>query len=375
MADENSYPHPGPHPDPQPDPKRQILKWVLVGLTIVAGLYTGGWFFLSAQLSSGIDTWLAQQKKAGLEIRYASQQRSGFPFAIKITVDQPVIASDRKPTSFVWQGQQAIITVKPWNIRDGHIDLSGPQKIGIVKDKKTTTWQGHARVLSADMNYKSTDHIQLALNFGQIDMKAEGAKTGTESQRVQLNRGRVVVIQQHHVKTTEKTPSLIFAGDVTGLHVPKSLPMILGYQFVKIAVKASVFGPLPRKIQSLPLTAWRDAGGTVEVDHFEVDHGPLNLKTKGTVALDENLQPVGAFSSQIYGFSEVISILQKRNFIKSNVALTARLVLGIMAKRQGTDKRPRLDVALSAQNQKLFIGPLAIAKLPPINWDRHHSVP
>jgi hypothetical protein len=104
MADENSYPHPGPHPDP----KRQILKWVLVGLTIVAGLYTGGWFFLSAQLSSGIDTWLAQQKKAGLEIRYASQQRSGFPFAIKITVDQPVIASDRKPTSFVWQGQQAM---------------------------------------------------------------------------------------------------------------------------------------------------------------------------------------------------------------------------------------------------------------------------
>jgi len=34
-----------------------------------------------------------------------------------------------------------------------------------------------------------------------------------------------------------------------------------------------------------------------------------------------------------------------------------------------------LDVALSAQNQKLFIGPLAIAKLPPINWDRYHSVP
>jgi hypothetical protein len=375
MIDENSYAKSNPHLNPRPNPRRRIFLWTLAGLTVVAGLYTGGWFFLSAELRGGIDSWIAQQKKSGLDIRYASHQRGGFPFAIKMIFDQPVIASDRKLTSFVWQGQQAIITVKPWNIRDGHIDLSGPQKIGIVRNGKTSTWQGHAGLFTADINFKSRTQIQLALNFGQVDMKSKDDKAQSEPQRVQLHRGRIVVLQNSKNNTTEKTPSLVFAADLTQLHVPKSVPIILGHQFKKIAVKSSVFGSLPRTIHLLPLTAWRDAGGTIEIDHFEVDHGPLNLKTKGTVALDENMQPMGAFSSQIYGFSEVISVLQNRNLIKSNVALTAHLVLGVMATRQGADKRPRLDVALSVQNQKLFIGPLAITKLPPIKWDRQLTAP
>ena len=356
-------------------PLRRILVWSLGGAAAFAGLYAGGWYFLSTQLQSGIEGWIEQQKKAGVQIRYAGQQRSGFPFAVKMTFDQPVIASDQKSISFVWQGQQAIVTVKPWNIRDGHIDLSGPQKIGIVNGNKTATWRGHARVLSADINFKSSDQIKLAMNFKQIDMKAEGTKKAESPQRVQLERGRVVVIQHRQAKSTQLTPSLSFAADLSELQIPKSLPMLLGHQFSKIAMKVDVLGPMPRTIQSRPLLTWRDAGGTIEVEHFEIDHGPLNLKTKGTMAVDENLQPVGAFSSQIYGFFDVISVLQKRKLIKSNIALTARLFLGVLAKRQGPGQRPRLDVALSVQNQKLFIGPLAIAKLPFIDWNKAHETP
>ncbi len=353
--------------------RMRVAGWLLASFGVFAVLYTGTWFFLSHQLNTGIEAWIEQQRKSGVRVRYADRQRSGFPWAVKLIFGQPAITSDRQPAPFAWQGQRAIVTLKPWQPWRVHVALGGPQQISVVErgqgKNKTTTWQGHAQKLSADVYVGSSSHAQLKMRFRKIDMRTTGLKTKSGAQRLQLERGNIGLNQYRKTNASEKTPSLIVSADITGLRVPKSLPLLLGHDFSKVAFEASVLGPMPKILKSRPLMAWRDAGGTVEIERAEVIHGPLNLKTSGTMALDGNLQLVGAFSAQIQGIFDVINVLRDRGAIKPKVALTARFVLGALSKRPSTGGRPRLDVALSIQNQKVYVGPLAIMKLPTIHWD------
>ena len=41
------------------------------------------------------------------------------------------------------------------------------------------------------------------------------------------------------------------------------------------------------------LEDWRDRGGTIEVDNLKMQAWALKIDTKGTLALDGKLQPVG----------------------------------------------------------------------------------
>jgi len=350
---------------------RAVALWSLGGLGALAVIYIGLWFFLSHQLYSSVQGWIEQQRKSGMQVRYTDSRRGGFPFAVTAIFDQPMIISDRQPVSFAWHGPQAAVSLKPWQPWHVHIALGGAQQIAITKQGKTVTWQGQAETLSADVRLGFSSRTHLTMNFAKIDMRTTtgGVKKSKALQQLQLEQGRIGINRFRQKNMTEKTPSLIVSADITGLHVPKSLPLILGHDFSKIALEAQVLGSLPRSLEACPLLAWRDAGGTIEIERAEIIHGPLNLKANGTVALDSNLQPVGAFSTQIQGFFDIITVLRDRGMIKPRVALTARFVLGALSKRPPEGGRPRLDVALSIQNQKVFVGPLAIMKLPSIRWE------
>lgn len=347
---------------------RRIWLITIIGFAVLAGLYTGGWFYLGNQLQNSIDAWIEQQKHAGVQVRFKEQNRSGFPLQINLSFDQPVIISDKKPSGYVWQGQRAVVTMKLWQLRNIHMDLSGPQKIKIINNTNTMMWRGHAKILSAVIHLKSATQAAVTLNLEGIEMKTDATNKTKNALNMRLKRGSVYLMQNK--KPTEKSPSLSIAADIADLQMPKSLPMILSHNFSKLNFSASVLGVLPRKVNPRSLLAWRDAGGTVEIDRVELKHGPLELQADGTIALDQNLQPVGAFSAKIFGFFDVIKVLRDRNLIQSNIALTANLVLGVLSKRQGPENKPRLDVSVSIQDRKLYVGPLAIAKMPFIHWDQ-----
>jgi hypothetical protein len=65
----------------------------------------------------------------------------------------------------------------------------------------------------------------------------------------------------------------------------------------------------------------------------------------------------------------VITALRERGLIEPNIATTAAIVLGALATRPTPGDRPRLDIALSVQNRKLYAGPVALVKLPFIRWE------
>ena len=115
------------------------------------------------------------------------------------------------------------------------------------------------------------------------------------------------------------------------------------------------------------LTAWRDAGGVVELNGFAFTQGPLAVTGNATLALDAELQPEGAGTITTTGLSEALEILIRDGLIPADRALIARTTAKALEK-PGPDGRPQATVGLSLQNRTVSFGPVPLFALQPIEW-------
>jgi hypothetical protein len=150
--------------------------------------------------------------------------------------------------------------------------------------------------------------------------------------------------------------------------LPAGLELPLGRDVARLALDTRLLGALRPGLLVDILPLWRDAGGTVEIGHLEMEWGPLAVQGDGTIALDADLQPIGAFTAKAQGFFEVLEVLRRRGIIASRDAMTATVVLGVLS-RGATDGGPAtLSIPLSVQSRTLYAGPVSVAKLPQVLW-------
>jgi hypothetical protein len=116
------------------------------------------------------------------------------------------------------------------------------------------------------------------------------------------------------------------------------------------------------------LENWRDRGGTIELEKLKIEHGPLKIQTEGTLALDGKLQPIGALTAQLKGFYETIDALKKLGVVKARNAITAKMFMGVLSRTPAGGGPPVLNIAITAQNQNLYVGPVRLLQLPEVNW-------
>jgi hypothetical protein len=116
------------------------------------------------------------------------------------------------------------------------------------------------------------------------------------------------------------------------------------------------------------LSAWRDAGGALDVKEFDLDWPPIAVSGNGTLALDNGLQPMGAFTLKFRGFFEALDGLAAEGMVTRDQAGTARLVLGLLAKRPPEGGPPELTAPFTAQDRQLAVGPLKLMEIPAVTW-------
>ena len=96
---------------------------------------------------------------------------------------------------------------------------------------------------------------------------------------------------------------------------------------------------------------------------LRLEWGPLRLESDGTLALDEELRPIGAFVVRVLGLSEAITALTEADVITPQNAAIVRITTSILSEE--TDGG-RLEFAVTAQFGKLFVGPIAVWDIPPL---------
>jgi hypothetical protein len=332
--------------------------WIVAAIVIaVAGIgYSIYWWIVAGLLDKGIDAWAASQRQAGLTVEFERTPVTGFPFAFRANFHHPHIAGVLGGQAFDWHGPDVEASVSPLDLHSlilkapGHhrLDLS-PGPAVLDAGELVARWGSNSQGASVSATFADA---QLTMPDG----RSFAAGSGTASLHVPPTPPQ-----------SDKDPLLQFAARLVDLRLPEGTSLLTADPLGEAQLAGTVKGAMPVAPLRQALTAWRDAGGTVDLSSFALVQAPLSLSGSATIALDNDLQPIVAADLKARGLGPTIDLLASQKRIYPEDALKMKLfVKG--AERDATGGYKEVATGLTLQGGYLSWGPFKLAKVPPIQW-------
>lgn len=331
---------------------RKILGLLALVLVLTSGLYGGYWVMLANSLESQFETWVDHQRSEGIKIEHQGLTRSGFPGTLKFILAKPAV----KTLLWAWQGDDVVLTVKPWALNTFKIDLSGKHKgVAVINSRPEPYTFAADRLITT---------IKLKNGYAHdVKSKGDGLSVHYGAQN------DTVTLSEHLIEINRGTDNLIdWSFRFRDIRIPPALRAPLGNRIHHFDAKGQLDGPIVGNGFHEALSFWRDQGGKVDVSSVDVDYSPLRISGNGTIALDTEMQPIGAFTIQAKGYMDSIDRLVEAGMIKGINSLATKLMLITLTKKSPNGGERYLELPLTLQERSLTAGPFEIAKFRPIHW-------
>jgi hypothetical protein len=343
--------------------RRKIL--VVVTLGIAAALYAVYWYSAAELVRRGLLDWSAARRSEGFTVGWDGIDVGGFPFALRVAIEKPIFSQSRIEPGYEARAPLLIGEAPPWAPGQWHITAAQGGTLAIQPGPERPAIDLAAASLDGTVMPGQDDDA--AMNAGvDVTLAAEhltvsGQTSLTVAHAVARARipGRAVA---SHLQTW-----LSASFTLDGMALPVTVPP-LGDTVERLAASLAIKGAIPGGARRQALAAWRDDGGTLELQSFGLAWGKLALDAKGTVALDADLQPVGALTATIRDYGEIIDALVATGNLKAGDAALVKLGLGFLAK-PAPDGQYQLDAPLTLQNGQVYLGPVRLARMPSFVWE------
>jgi hypothetical protein len=323
---------------------------ILLGLAALVGGWVLWWHVAAGQLAKSIDLWIAAREADGYKIDAARDPIVGFPFRLRTRIAAPAAAAG--DGSWSWAGPDLAIDAPAWSPLSIAFAMPGAHRVSTEGHRYDVQANeaGGVLLLARDGRLE-----RLTLTAKRISAQEEGKPTATiDSLHAELG-------EPAHDEAAPVPVSLSFELAVETVALPPDAAVALGPQIDRIELTGRVEGPPPRGFDAAALSAWRDAGGAIDLDSVTLAWGPLKLTGNGSLSLDESLRPLAAASTEIQGAPEALQALAEAGLMKTNDAQLAALGMALLADGEGRVKLP-----LTAEDGELSSGPIKLATLPPI---------
>jgi len=332
---------------------------VVVGLLVLVGAYTTYWWMVGERIKQGIVAWQQSESSRKIDASWRNLRVTGFPLKFRVEIDDAVLRGRAWSPPPELHFARLSGAARPWNFNNWR--LSAPQ--GLSGDLAASGSRPLFKLVAP--RAKGTASLTregggwLWLNLENIAAELPGATP--------IKSADVWIILPAAAPKTDREASFGLALDVRQIQVqspPANFSNTIDRGALGLTVKGAVpDGPLVRSI-----AAWRDAGGTIEVDNLRLEWGDLGVTANGTVALDRELQPIAAFSADIEGFATIINALVSVDGLTPEQGSLIQIALSMLAK-PGPDGRPRIAVPFTIQNSKMYLGPARLGPAPRIVWE------
>ncbi len=357
-----------PHPALayRPPAYMRTLKIGLIAFVGIAGLavlWVVAWFSLASNMRTETLAWIEARRAAGFTVSYSKFELSGFPFLLLATIEEPGLGRPDTRAPWVWRAGRLTMKAQPWTPWRLRLALAGAQTVRLADGAGSSAYTGDADTLALDLVIGGGGAESGRLTVGGLNFStAEGTPAiAVEGAEFTARRG-FSDAKDYRASTLDVDVA------VRGLGLAESLDLPLGRTIGALRLEAAVHGTVPAAPLQPALAKWRDDGGTLEVAHLTLAYGPLEVRANGTMALDEDMQPIGAFTAKVQGFFPLVDALKEKGLVRGRDAVTAKVVLGALAKRPAEGGPPTLNLPLTIQGRKVYAGPLALAELPAIPW-------
>ncbi len=327
-------------------------------LLVLGGGYAAYWWIAAGRIENGLVAWRQSMQPRKIDASWQSLRVTGFPFGFRIELAGAML-SDHALTPAPEIHVPALTgDARPWDFSDWR--LAAPQ--GLAANLAATGARPPvklaAHIAQGTVSLARDGPTSLWLRFQGLVAEAGG--------RVPIKTADAWITLPPTPPRTDTEPSLGLAVDLRQVQLPAAPPTMSG-TIDDLAFGVTVKGAVPDGPLLQAVAAWRNAGGTIELDKLKLKWGGLGANATGTIALDRDLQPEGAFSGGIEGFGAILSALVKAGRLNAEQAALAQIALSALA-RPGPDGQPQITTSFTIQHGKMYLGPAKLGEAPRIVW-------
>lgn len=344
------------------------LKILVSAVLVVVLGYSFFWYYMAGELEDRIEAWVSGQKSRGLSIRYDDLEINGFPYRMELRlIKLKVIRTGQGKTPILMTSPQITLVAFPWKLNHGVIiGEGGTLRIGNRRKPDLTMTLGKIRA-SVLIDFASRQFQQASLIIEKVTWttgQTSGKSTPSEAHQIKLHLLRPAPsVDGSEMELPVQVKLYGEAQDVIAQEIPVG---IFGKKADQVKIDLQLQG------ESLPtytldsLAEWRDKGGTLTVNTFEIRSGEMDIELDGEVALDMDMKPLGAFSAKIHGIDHIVGILAQLAEFQMPPANMILEELTRMNQPEGAGDRKAMDLAISLQGGLLFLGPIPVLELSPV---------
>ena len=354
--------------------KRLVISSSIVG--IIAVIYTIFWHSMAVYLENSIDDWRSYKTDQGVESSYSMIEVGGFPLNFNIRINNPRLQAPlaaigtgeiNKIKKWIWEGNHLIVKLRPWNFNIITFDLSGSNRFLLRGKNVIYDFASKTKLINIDSKMSQgawPKKIMIRLEGMQLSEKISKSDISIKSA---LFSTQIVLNEDTRDSVTKKNLNRVLQVRLEDLYLPKKLRWPPDSHVKKLSMKLNIFENLDLILNKKNLKKWRDAGGIIDINLFEAVFGELKTHATGTLALDQDLQPLLAMTANFEGIVPLIDKLTVLGHIRTNTAMIAKIIFGGLAERLGNE-RSSIGLPLTIQNRNLSVGPISVFTLPFINW-------
>ncbi len=315
---------------------RSLLRWTC-GVLVVAGLAHGGYWLGSVRRLDALAEEQAQALRAqGWRVVLGPAWPEGWPGRAGLQFGSASIEAD----GFAWRADRAIIDVP----------LRWPPSMPGLGPARVRANGQQVRFGSGAPRAVVSQDLQLEVSGGTATL------AGTDVGITQLFEAEAVRLR--------------FGPDGLALSARRLKPLdpvrMRGQEIDALALHASATPPLPFAGEPRPAaTAWRQAGGAVDLSDITITLGRARAFGKGRIWLDDALQPRLDGVMHVTGYEAGLDELAAAGVLTRQTALAAKAVLGLLA---APTPDGGADIPVQVADGVLIVARFPLLRVPALDW-------
>ena len=344
---------------------RRILLTLVTAVAVSGALASLDWLITVRELDAGFHTWAAQHRIAGWRIVAGRTERGGWPFAATLTIpDLALTATLPGPKiDLTWNADRLVLRVNLVQPGTLHLLAEGAQRLQLW-DGPTISFTAERLRSSIPLGFDATD--------GDFAIEASNLRATIPPEQEAVGTLTIGELRAHAGLTAASPPeggTLTFSVTAAAIGLPPQIRWPLGSTIAAFAIEGSIDGPLPQ-VDGLTATAaaWRDGGGSIEIQRLALGWGPLNMTGAATLALDEQLQPMGTGSGKLTGYSAALDALSSNGMLSRSAVIAAKAVLSLLADAPAPNEETEVEVPVTLQFRTLSMRQIPLVRLPELDW-------
>jgi hypothetical protein len=333
-----------------------VLLAVLLLLLAADTLY---WQIAVRHLEDGFAAWVAQQRAAGWTEANQAPARGGWPLAATLTVPTISLAggSPGIPGGMAWSADRLVLSVALPRPDQLQIAAEGRQRLRISGNPEVSYTADQVGVVLPLRAARWPPYLDVTVDHLRAKMPEDA---GVDTLGLHLDL---------HPDAQSGEPALAFGLKAEAINLPPRIARPLGPRIASLVADGALNGPVPAgRSPEERAASWRDGGGSLEIHRLALDWGPLDLTASATLALDDQLQPMGAGSARLVGYAETLDALAQNGAISRSAATAAKAVLSLLANSPDDGSPPEVEVPLTLQYRTLSMRQVPLVRLPEVDW-------